>query len=179
MRMVCKICGIEKDFEEFPKSNGLDANGIPKRWSKCKICYNKERAAKRPKSETSIYCECGRRIVPNAEACLCRLTYAYNKMINRKNNKARAVEYLGGKCKDCGFKTDINLVYDLHHRDPSTKKANISNILGMKRWEDVVEEVDKCDLICVNCHRIRHYHEKEKIYKEKYELRYKDIDEGK
>lgn len=70
-------------------------------------------------------------------------------MLHRKNNKKRAVEYLGGKCKLCGYNKCIEAL-SFHHRNPEEKEFNIShtNI----RWEKLKIELEKCVLLCHNCH---------------------------
>ncbi len=69
--------------------------------------------------------------------------------------KARGVAYLGGKCQRCG-NVFPNCVYDFHHRNPKHKEKNISSMIRHD-WERIVKELDKCDLLCSNCHRIIHY----------------------
>lgn len=71
-------------------------------------------------------------------------------------NKIRAVNYLGGACA-CG--QDHPSALQFHHRDPSTKLFNITSkelSTPKKRpWDTViVPELDKCDLVCANCHFI-------------------------
>lgn len=63
-----------------------------------------------------------------------------------------AVGLLGGKCKTCGL-VDDPIVYDFHHRDPSTKSFAISERMGYSPWQIIKEEVMKCDLLCSPCHR--------------------------
>lgn len=48
--------------------------------------------------------------------------------------------------------------FDFHHRDPSQKTTNIAHIY-QKGWglERIQEELDKCDVLCANCHRKEHY----------------------
>ncbi len=74
---------------------------------------------------------------------------------NRSNVKARCVLYLGHSCKDCGYIAQHLDVYDFHHRDPNSKEFNIAHALSVP-WSEVVAELDKCDLLCANCHRVRH-----------------------
>lgn len=78
--------------------------------------------------------------------------------VYKRNNKLKAIEYLGGKCFDCSgvFVVDV---YDFHHRDPNEKEIN-GNMLVRYSWERAKEELDKCDLLCANCHRTRHYKER-------------------
>ena len=71
-----------------------------------------------------------------------------------KQNKIRAVEYLGSKCIDCGF-TGHYVLFDFHHRDPTTKEFGW-NILRKKSWANIITELAKCDLLCCMCHRMRH-----------------------
>jgi hypothetical protein len=72
----------------------------------------------------------------------------------RRKIKARAVEYKGGKCEVCGYCQNIAAL-DFHHKDPSEKDFQISrgNYLG---WTKLVPELDKCTLLCSNCHREEH-----------------------
>jgi len=73
----------------------------------------------------------------------------------RMARKAECVEYLGGSCQGC--KETRLLVLEFHHRDPKTKAFSIATKL---RWSWSFErirdsgELDKCDLLCRNCHAI-------------------------
>jgi NAD-dependent dihydropyrimidine dehydrogenase PreA subunit len=69
--------------------------------------------------------------------------------------KAMWVAYKGGKCEDCGG-TFPNCVFQFHHRNPEEKKFTIGSG-AHKAYEVVKAEVDKCDLLCANCHFIREY----------------------
>ena len=81
-----------------------------------------------------------------------------------KQLKLMAIEYKGGKCEDCHIKAEFPSVYDFHHADPENKKSNIRALIRRRRsWVGIKEELDRCVLLCANCHRIRHakenYHE--------------------
>jgi len=67
---------------------------------------------------------------------------------------AKAKEYLGGKCVECGSANDLHF----HHMDPSTKKAEISTAIRRECWSWVrlVDELDKCVLLCNGCHVTHH-----------------------
>ena len=59
----------------------------------------------------------------------------------------------GGKCAKCGF-SDIRAL-DWHHLDPTEKVDSISNLERNRVNMDKLQaELDKCELICANCHRI-------------------------
>lgn len=74
-------------------------------------------------------------------------------------NKVRAINYLGGKCSVCGF--DHPSALQFHHRDPTMKAFSITSkelSTPKKRpWDTVIiPELDKCDLLCSNCHFLEH-----------------------
>lgn len=68
----------------------------------------------------------------------------------RRRMKQKAVEYLGGKCSRCGYDRCVRAL-SFHHRDSTTKSFGIANP-STKRWELIKAELDKCDLLCMNCH---------------------------
>lgn len=72
----------------------------------------------------------------------------------RADQKQRAIEYLGGKCENCGYDR-CPAALDFHHRDQSQKTANVGQLM-LGSWESLVAELDKCDLLCSNCHREHH-----------------------
>lgn len=82
---------------------------------------------------------------------------AFNAKVTKRNqqNKINAIEYMGGKCFDCGG-VFPPAVYDFHHLDMTTKEYNPSHVL--RSLEKGKAELNKCVLLCSNCHRIRHHH---------------------
>lgn len=77
---------------------------------------------------------------------------------HRHTIKEKLIQYKGGKCEICGYNKCIAAL-DFHHLDPSQKDFNISNSNIYKNFNKLKEEVDKCILICANCHREIHYNE--------------------
>jgi len=76
-------------------------------------------------------------------------TNTYKRGIDRK---IKLIELKGGKCSICGY-NKCNRSLSFHHKNRSTKLFGFSlNILWSKKWEDLVNEVNKCDLLCANCH---------------------------
>ncbi len=73
----------------------------------------------------------------------------------RRAIKQMAVQYKGGKCEICGY-NKCAAAMDFHHRNPSLKKFSLS-IRGLSRsLEAIKDELDKCALLCANCHREFH-----------------------
>jgi ribosomal protein L30E len=77
----------------------------------------------------------------------------------RKRTKIKLVEYKGGKCEKCEYKKCIEAL-EFHHLNPNEKDFTISG----KSWsfDRLKEEVDKCILVCSNCHKEIHYELKKK-----------------
>ena len=71
----------------------------------------------------------------------------------RDKLKVKAVEYLGGCCTKCGYHKCITAL-EFHHI--SSKQFSISETGRTRSWEKVKAELDKCVLLCANCHREQH-----------------------
>lgn len=87
------------------------------------------------------------------------------KKCNRDNLKViqqRNYEYVSNikensKCIVCGEDHIACLVF--HHRNPKEKKFQVSlGKYGTRSIKTIQEEIDKCDVMCANCHRKLHYH---------------------
>lgn len=72
--------------------------------------------------------------------------------------KQKAIAYKGSCCADCGYEnTDIPGVFEFDHLPEEQGKVGSINqcIREGWLWEELVTELDKCELVCVRCHRIR------------------------
>jgi len=78
--------------------------------------------------------------------------YRYQKK-RRRAVKAQLVAAAAGRCIDCGYARSLQAL-DFHHRNPAEKEFSISGFGGA--WVKLTAEAQKCDLLCANCHRIRH-----------------------
>ena len=74
----------------------------------------------------------------------------------RKKIKQLAVEYKGGKCCKCDYNKCIDAL-EFHHKDPTQKDFGIATKGFTRSWEKVKKELDKCILVCSNCHKEIHY----------------------
>ena len=90
-------------------------------------------------------------------------TKTTNKESIRTNNhrakrRQESKDYLGGLCALC--KTSDDLQFD--HINPEEKKFTISDaIANNMSWVKLVEELDKCQLLCVHCHKQKTISEQE------------------
>ena len=73
----------------------------------------------------------------------------------RKKVRQMSVEYKGGKCQRCGYDRCIEAL-EFHHTDPTKKDFSISQKGYTRSWERVRNELDKCIMLCANCHRELH-----------------------
>lgn len=82
----------------------------------------------------------------------CRSEHVQNR---RRKVKQMAVEYKGGQCKICGYNKCIEAL-EFHHLNPDEKDFALSGDGNTLSWSKVQKEIDKCDLLCANCHREAH-----------------------
>lgn len=69
----------------------------------------------------------------------------------RKKLREMALEYGGGKCILCGYNRSRRAMV-FHHLDPTKKDFGLS-VRGLTRsWEKMLAELEKCVLLCANCH---------------------------
>jgi predicted nucleic acid-binding Zn ribbon protein len=106
---------------------------------KCRTCGT-------PVRSTHKFCskECRDSARPEARAEGGRRVVAYRQRV-----KMRAVEAKGGKCERCGYSKSLYAL-TFHHRNPAEKGFSISG--SSMSWAKVKAEIDKCDLLCHNCH---------------------------
>ena len=71
----------------------------------------------------------------------------------RRVIKQQAIDYLGGKCSNCGY-NKCNSALEFHHIDPTQKDKDYSNY--KTSFDKLKPELDKCVLLCSNCHREHH-----------------------
>ena len=68
--------------------------------------------------------------------------------------KRQAIEYKGGVCVSCGYsRCTAALVF--HHVVPAKKEFNFGGKHALS-WLRLKKELDKCILLCMNCHAERH-----------------------
>ncbi len=75
----------------------------------------------------------------------------------RLNKKIHFIKKMGGECTNCKIKLTENNwpIFDFHHIDPSQKEVSWSTL---RNWSNdkIEKELNKCTLLCANCHRLLH-----------------------
>ena len=81
----------------------------------------------------------------------------YNKLYRERRlaRKERAVQYKGGVCTHCKQIVHV-AAFDFHHLD-TTQKDIDPGLLMSASDEVLFKELDKCILLCANCHRKEHF----------------------
>lgn len=80
-----------------------------------------------------------------------------NAKILRFAKKIKAIKYLGSKCNSCGETNQFKLTF--HHINMNEKEFEIADF-DDRRWSKIKKEIDKCELLCHNCHYEKHYNER-------------------
>ena len=68
----------------------------------------------------------------------------------RNRNLAKIAKIKESGCIQCGYNAHPETL-QFHHMDPSTKKFGIGSSV-MRSWEKLQAEINKCVLLCANCH---------------------------
>jgi hypothetical protein len=89
---------------------------------------------------TSTYCK----------ECCCLLTAKKQIIL-----KQACVDYKGGKCERCGYNKFLGAL-EFHHMDESKKEFTIAKAKSKEITDKIRNELDKCMLLCANCHREIH-----------------------
>lgn len=110
--------------------------------------------------------------------CICRMCSIERTTMQRKKRKKMLVDLKGGKCEICGYDKCIEAL-EFHHLDPNKKEINISNS-SIHDIELFKKEIDKCILVCSNCHKEIHAEierEKKRKLQEEFDKKIKEIPE--
>ncbi len=84
----------------------------------------------------------------------CLLSHQHTRF---KARKKKAVELFGGCCGICGYNKNLAAL-DFHHIDPNTKES-LWGRFSKRKWSSVLLELNKCVLLCKNCHMEHHFPE--------------------
>lgn len=73
----------------------------------------------------------------------------------RRLLKAKSVKAKDSKCFCCQ-NSFPNSVYDFHHLNPKEKDFGFGDKTSTVKWDIIQIELDKCIMVCANCHRMIH-----------------------
>lgn len=80
-----------------------------------------------------------------------------NQILRGLKRKYEAILSKGGKCERCGYDKNISAL-EFHHRDPKEKNFQIDiRKFSNSNLDSLQKELDKCELLCANCHRELHH----------------------
>lgn len=140
---ICIKCNQEKDLSEFSQAQYVKKDGTRSLNSECKECHSRYNSKKQHGTKRDNYLKYQKEY------------HSKRSPIDRIERLNRLDQLKNKPCGDCGHNFPPECM-DFDHIDPSTKFKNVSNMVmcGYK-WENIMVEIDKCRLICANCHRIR------------------------
>lgn len=148
----CSRCKQVLPVYEFSLRSSITG----KRASMCRVCH-RAYVKEHYKKNTHVYKEKAKKWVKKNPD---KRKISANRHAKQKayEQKRLAVAYKGGKCTDCAG-VFPQAAFDFHHLDPRTKDYHLAQLLNSRGFEFAKEELDKCVLLCANCHRIRHANE--------------------
>jgi predicted HNH restriction endonuclease len=76
-------------------------------------------------------------------------------LLRQRKFKTQCIEYKGGKCEVCGY-NKFQGALEFHHKNPTQKDFQISKARGWTFNERIKKELDKCQILCSNCHKELH-----------------------
>lgn len=148
---ICKQCGLS-----FP--NRYEKEGREYRIGRrkyCFTCHPEHYCKPHPTGLLACRCEtCGREYLYNRSGCTTKTCNSCLVNRHRWSRKKKCIEYKGGACSICGYSKCAEAL-TFHHLNPEEKSFEISGS-HTRKWEVVKTELDKCILLCQNCHHELH-----------------------
>lgn len=157
---VCRKC--RNKFRYVLKIDG--------KWRHCgsrKYCFDCAPFGKSPRQKLETY-----DTNPNRVCKICNKKFVYSGKNNKpghrkdkcnscktlsfhKQKKLKAIAYLGGACEICGYDKFPEALCFHHKNGLTDKERNISRMYQLA-WATLQKELDKCSLLCLNCHAEAH-----------------------
>ena len=106
---------------------------------------------------------CDNEINSDSAFCSLKCKNKFGAQKARMKLKVKAFNYKGGACEMCGL-IDVVDVFDFHHLNSHEKDFGIAQKGYLKSWKSIKNELDKCILLCANCHRRGHFNHKQTKY---------------
>jgi hypothetical protein len=112
-----------------------------------------------PRAHGQAYCKPCRAAYLRARRLLGLHQYDGNAITTkrRKDAKEQALAAKGNRCNRCGWTTDNPLHYGVYHFHHPERDRTIRTIgFGGRNMAKVLKELERCELLCSNCHVIEH-----------------------
>lgn len=144
----CNICGENKPTSEYYPYRKSIRGG-------CKRCAYKKNKSLRLAWSPERKLEYSRRSMDTKEKRRKKYSTQKKRLLRYKQE---GVDYLGGSCSKCGYNKCIEAL-EFHHKVPGekVKTGNGGAIDRRRTFKANKSELDKCILLCANCHRETHY----------------------
>lgn len=133
------IYWLKKHDLKTSRQQSFNNNYLTKKCPKCNIVKNKTEFLLLKNNKLSPYCKS------------CKKSLYKDK---RQQFKEQIVNLKGKKCQNCGYDNCLAAL-DLHHINPTEKEISF-NKSGLVLTDKIIKELDKCILLCSNCHREIH-----------------------
>ena len=145
---VCKKC--HKSFPNRIKINGREH--VVCRRIYCLDCspFGSKNRQKLNDNERLLICQACGKLYGRSGGYVLSKCGSCQANCKRHNRKEEMIAYKGGKCELCGY-SKCKRSMTFHHLDPKNKCFNISGS-HCRKWLDVQKELDKCVMVCMNCH---------------------------
>jgi transposase len=90
-----------------------------------------------------------------AKTSWCKLCNTKSVVAKQQQTKSRLVWLKGGSCQVCKF-DEYEGALEFHHVDPATKDDKLSKMTRSKLSKEIIDEINKCVLVCSVCHKMIH-----------------------
>lgn len=170
---------INKEQLEEKVNRGLSSYAIAKEFNRSQTairywlekynlktnCIRMNSVTITPEGKFKVCKQCGQNLELTSSNFYIQLNGKFHAWCKKCNNtitlnrqrklKLDAIAYKGGKCELCGYNKYVGAM-DFHHIDPNKKYFTISNYHTYS-WERIQNELDKCIILCRNCHAEVHW----------------------
>jgi DNA invertase Pin-like site-specific DNA recombinase len=148
---ICREFGLNKPVNHYGVRLKLDADEVIKYYQSVKSLRATAKHFKIDKHTLRINYITDDKLIKQSKKTFNEVKNSKVKAVIswRKRKKKELVEYKGGCCEKCGYNKSIE-VLQFHHLDPNEKDFTISG--KSYSIERLKKEVDKCILVCANCH---------------------------
>ena len=156
----CAIC--DKEFPNWIKIDDKNRNLQNRKY--CLECspFKSQNKIKLEKRDNTNCLNCSVELKGN-QRMYCSVKCKFSNFGSYKSQKKRRLKgkkdlvlMKGGCCEKCKYHKNLRAL-EFHHKNPKLKSFGISyTTIASKSWKRILEEIDKCQLLCSNCHREHH-----------------------